>query len=147
MSQSDRIQYRKLANQLKIAKFNPVFDSGDYTRFKTFNTVNHVKNVHLDQNDLVLSDPKILNYYDVPLNNVLNQDGDITCPSYLCEEYTEWPNRVPLAEIYSTPIPQNYFYWENFNVCFGDLQGNNFYGSNRRINGCDIRLVVRSKNY
>ena len=76
----------------------------------------------------------------------MDGSGNATCPNYLCKNYNYWPNRVPLAEIYSTPIPQNYFYWENFNVCYGDLQGNDYYGSNRRINGCDVRLVVRSKN-
>ena len=49
MSQSDRIQYRKLATQLKISKFNPVFDSGNYTNFKSFGLVNNLK----EQVDLI----------------------------------------------------------------------------------------------
>jgi hypothetical protein len=66
MSQSDRIQYRKLAVQLKIAKFNPVFDSGDYTKFMSFDLANSLKNTNVNSNDLVESDPKILDYYSIP---------------------------------------------------------------------------------
>lgn len=145
MSQSDRIQYRKLATQLQIAKFNPVFDSSNYTNFKSFGLVNNLKNTKIDQNELVIDNPNTLYYYDVALNNVLDISGNTTCENYLCKNYNYWPNRVPLAKIYSSPSPQNYFYWENFNVCYGDLQGNDSYGKSR-INGCDVRLVVRTKD-
>jgi hypothetical protein len=146
MSQSDRIQYRKLAVQLKIAEFKPVFDSGDYTSFRSFNLVNNVKNKNINSNDLVESDSKILDYYGAPLNNVFDASGNTTCPSYLCKPYKYWPNRVNLAGIYSSPAPQNYFYWENFNVCFGDVQGTIQKKSYNPVNGCDIRQVVRTKD-
>lgn len=146
MSQSDRIQYRKLAVQLKIAKFNPVFDSGDYTKFISFDLANSLKNTNVNSNDLVESDPKILDYYGVPMNNVFNNSGDTTCPSYLCRSYNNWPNRVNLGAIYAAPRPQNYFYWENFNVCFGDVQGTVQKKSYNPSNGCDIRKVTRTKN-
>jgi hypothetical protein len=146
MSQSDRIQYRKLAVQLKIAEFKPVFDSGNYTNFRSFNLVNNVKNKNINSNDLVESDSKLLDYYGVPLNNVFDASGNTTCPSYLCKPYNYWPNRVNLAGIYSSPAPQNYFYWENFNVCFGDVQGTIQKKSYNPVNGCDIRQVVRTKD-
>lgn len=146
MSQSDRIQYRKLAVQLKIAKFNPVFDSGDYTKFMSFDLANSLKNTNINSNDLVESDPKLLDYYGVPMNNVFDNSGNTTCPSYLCKKYNYWPNRMNLAGIYSSPKPQNYFYWENFNVCYGDIQGTIQKKSYNPVNGCDIRQVVRTKD-
>ena len=146
MSQSDRVQYRKLAEQLKIAKFNPVFDSGDYTSFKSFGLVNNQKKIVLNSNDLVEYDPKILEYYSVPLNNVYDSSGNISCPNYLCKNYQQWPNRVPLAGIYSSPAPQNYFYWEKFNVCIGDIQGTIKKYSYNNPSGCEVRQVTRTKD-
>lgn len=149
MSQSDRVNYRKLAVQLKIAKFNPVFDSGDYTSFKSFDFINGVKNTNINSNDLVESDPKILDYYGSPLNNVFDASGNTTCPSYLCKEYNFWPNRVNLGAIYAAPRPQNYFYYENFNIMYGTITNKNNTindSSYSPIFGCGVRQVVRTKD-
>jgi len=146
MSQSDLVQYRKLSQQLKIAKFNPVFDSGNYTNLKSFDLVNNLKNININPNDLVESDTKILDYYGVPINNVYDISGNTSCPSYLCKSYKYWPNRKNLGGIYASPRPQNYFYWENFNVCFGDVQGTVQKKSYNSVNGCDIRQVIRTKD-
>lgn len=156
MSESDRIRNKRIATELKIKKFNPVFNSGDYTEFKSFHLVNTVKNTNLEVDDLDKSNPKVLDYFDVKFNNKLDASGNTTCPNYLCKPYTMWPNRVPLGAIYSSPHPQSYFYWENFLVCFGSLQGSSITSlpNNRNaqktgtiIEICDVQKIIRTYQY
>ena len=156
MSESDRIRYKRIATELKAASFNPVFDSGDYTEYKSFNLVNAVKNTNLEVDDLDKTNIRILNYFDVKKNNVFDASGNTTCPNYLCGEYNTWPNRVPLGGIYSQPHPQNYFYWENFTVCFGSIQGASITSlpnnRNARKTGtvieiCDTQKIIKTYQY
>lgn len=153
MSESDRIRNKRIATELKIQKFNPVFDSGDYTEFKSFSLINNTKNTHLEVDDLDSSNLKILNYFDVKKNNVLDASGNSHCQNYLCEPYNMWPNRVPLGDIYSDPAPKKYFYWDSFLVCFGSLQGSlitslphnrNATTTDNEIKICNTQLMVSS---
>jgi hypothetical protein len=159
MSESDRIRNKRIATELKIASFNPVFDSGEYTEFKSFNLVNAVKNTNLEVDDLDKSNKQILDYFDVKMNNVFDVNGNTTCPNKLCGPYTQWPNRIPLGGIYSQPHPQTYFYWENFTVCFGSIQGASITSlpNNRnarksenditRIEICDVQKIIKTYHY
>jgi hypothetical protein len=156
MSESDRIRYKRIATELKAASFNPVFDSGDYTEFKSFNLVNAVKNTNLEVDDLDKSNKRVLNYFDVKMNNVLDASGNTICPNYLCNPYSMWPNRVPLGGIYSRPQPQTYFYWDNFTVCFGSIQGASITSlpnnRNARKTGtiieiCDTQKIIKTYQY
>jgi hypothetical protein len=156
MSESDRIRYKRIAVELKNREFNPVFDSGDYTGFKSFNLVNATKNTNVEVDDLDSSNVQILEYFDVKKNNVRDVNGNTTCPNYLCKPYNMWPNRVPLGTIYSAPHPQSYFYWENFLVCFGSLQGANITSlpNNRNakksgtyIEICDVQKIIKTYEY
>jgi hypothetical protein len=156
MSESDRIRHKRIATELKIQKFNPVFDSGDYTGYKSFDLVNNMKNTTFEADDLDKSNIQLLDYLDVKKNNVRNQNGTTTCPNFLCQPYNMWPNRVPLGSIYSSPHPQSYFYWENFLVCFGSLQGANITGlpNNRNahktgdiIEICDVQRMIKAYHY
>lgn len=156
MSESDRIRYKRIANELKIKKFNPVFDSGSYTEYQSFNLVNATKNTKVDVDNLDASNLKLLDYYDVKMNNVLDGSGNTTCPNFLCKPYTMWTNRKPLGAIYSAPRPQSYFYWENFLVCFGSLQGASITSlpNNRNaqktgtiIEICDVQKIIKTYQY
>ena len=156
MSESDRIRHKRIATELKIAYFNPVFASGEYTEFKSFNLVNSVKNTNLEVDDLDKSNKQILDYFDVKMNNVLDADGNTTCPNFLCGPYDTWPNRIPLGGIYSRPQPQSYFYWEDFKVCFGSIQGASITSlpNNRNaqkvgtiIEICDTQKMIRTYEY
>ena len=156
MSESDRIRNKRIATELKIASFNPVFESGEYTGFKSFNLVNSVKNTNLEVDDLDKSNKRVLDYFDVKLNNVLDASGNTTCPKKLCGPYNTWPNRVSLGEIYSNPQPHSYFYCENFIVCFGSMQGASITSlpNNRNaqkvgdiIQICDTQKTIKSYHY
>lgn len=156
MSQSDRIKYKRLSTVLADRNFNPVFDSGAYTNYKTFGLVNGINQNKFNPNDLDESKASVLDYFDVKLNNVMNNNGTTKCPKYLCGKYNTWPNRVPLASIYSNPRPQSYFYWENFMVCFGSIQGASITNlpNNRNakktgslIEICDTQRMVRTYEY
>ena len=156
MSESDRIRHKRMATELKIRKFNPVFNAGDYTEFKSFDLVNAMQNTGFESDDLEKSDVKILDYFDVKMNNVRDASGNTTCPSFLCKPYRMWPNRVPLGAIYAAPRPQSYFYWENFLVCFGSLQGASITNlpNNRNaqktgtvIEICDVQKIIKTYQY
>ena len=156
MSQSDRIKFKRLSTVLADRHFNPVFNSGEYTNYKTFGLVNGMDADKFNPNNLDESKTNILEYFDTKLNNVLQDDGTTNCPSYLCDEYDTWPNRVPLAPIYANPHPQSYFYWENFMVCFGSIQGANITNlpNNRNakktgtlIEICDTQRMIRTYEY
>lgn len=156
MSESDRIRHKRIATELKIKKFNPVFDAGDYTEYKSFDLVNAMKNTSIETDDLDKSNVQILDYFDVKKNNVRDASGNTTCQNFLCEPYTMWPNRVPLGAIYAAPHPQSYFYWENFLVCFGSLQGASITSlpNNRNaqktgtiIEICDVQKIIKTYQY
>ena len=156
MSESDRIRKKRITTELKIQKFNPVFNSGEYTEFQSFNLVNATKNTTFEADDLDKSNVKILDYFDVKMNNVRDANGNSLCPNYLCRPYNLWPNRRPLGAIYAAPRPQSYFYWENFLVCFGSLQGANITSlpNNRNaqktgtiIEICDVQKIIKTYQY
>ena len=156
MSESDRIRYKRIATELKTKKFNPVFDSGSYTGYQSFNLVNATKNTKVETNELDSSETQLLDYFDVKMNNVLDASGNTTCQNFLCKPYTMWPNRVPLGSIYAAPHPQSYFYWENFLVCFGSLQGASITSlpNNRNaqktgtiIEICDVQKIIKTYQY
>lgn len=156
MSESDRIRHKRMATELKIQKFSPVFNAGDYTEFKSFDLVNAMQNTGFESDDLEKSDVQILDYFDVKMNNVRDASGNTTCPTFLCKPYNMWPNRVPLGTIYASPRPQSYFYWENFLVCFGSLQGASITSlpNNRNaqktgtvIEICDVQKIIKTYQY
>ena len=157
--ESDRIQFDRISREiLDVANMNPVLDAGSLTEYRSFEYLNtpSTKNTIFDPNDLNKTTTGILEINKVVHNNVLNPNGTTKCPTVFCNpQYSNgvsWPNRVPLAGIYSNPSPQQYFYWDNFIICFGSIQGQRISSlpNNRNmlkdgVQMCDYEKVVRAK--
>jgi hypothetical protein len=97
MSQSDYIEYKKRANELKNQKqLSPVLSSDDYTAFKQFANENNVFNKSQTYNLLIPTNSQM----------VFNMDCSNSeyCSTFLIDANTQTrPNRVTLGAIYSDP--------------------------------------------
>lgn len=93
MSQSDYIQYKKVANELRINgttdtlyPVDPIFTSKDYTDFKSYALETTVSNTKINYNQLIPSGKKI----------IFNMEKNTTnCPTFpLCRNTNTRSNRV-----------------------------------------------------
>ena len=97
MSQSDYIKFKKTSNSLKTQKFPPVFSSGRYSSFKTFNLENTIQNSKLTFNLLKPASKQIVFGME---KNVVN------CPTFpLCTNTNLRTNRVALSGSQISPRP------------------------------------------
>jgi len=99
MSQSDYIQYKRNATELKEQrKMQPVLDALDYTEFKQFSLQNTVLNTKPRYNELIPTNTKII----FGMENAKTA----TCTPFLVDHGTQSrPNRVKLGGAYSNPTP------------------------------------------
>jgi hypothetical protein len=96
MSQSDYIQYKKVANELRINEtadsvypVDPVFNSRDYTDFKSYALETTVSNTKLNYNQLIPTGKKIIFNMEKNTSN---------CPTFpLCTNTNTRSNRVILG--------------------------------------------------
>ena len=93
MSQSDYIQYKKVANELRINgttdtlyPVDPIFTSKDYTDFKSYALETTISNTKINYNQLIPSEKKI----------IFNMEKNTTnCPTFpLCRNTNTRSNRV-----------------------------------------------------
>ena len=94
MSQSDYIQRKKIANELKYqSKFTPVLSTKDYIEFKQFTIANTILNTSSRQNQLVPSDTQIV--FNTEFPNAPN------CSTFiLCSNTQNRPFRVSMSDVY-----------------------------------------------
>jgi len=99
MSQSDYIQYKRNAVELKYqTKLQPVLDALDYTEFKQFALQNAVLNTRPRYNELIPTNTKII----FGMENAKTA----ACTRFLIDSGTQSrPNRVKLRSAYSNPTP------------------------------------------
>ena len=96
MSQSDYIQYKKVANELRINgtsdsryPVDPVFSAKDYTDFKGYSLETTISNSKINYNQLIPSGKKII--YNMEKNTA-------NCPTFtLCTGTNARNNRVALG--------------------------------------------------
>ena len=97
MSQSDYIEYKKRATELKEQKkLQPVLSEDDYCAFKQFSLENTVLNTSPTYNELVPTNTKII--FDTARSNTA------TCSQFICGNGTQArPNRVPMGQAHFEP--------------------------------------------
>ena len=97
MSQSDYIEYKKRAIELKEQKkLKPVLSEDDYCAFKQFSLENTVTNTKQTSNLLIPPNTKIL--FDSAHSNT----G--TCATFICGQGTQArPNRINLGQAHIQP--------------------------------------------
>jgi len=100
MSQSDYLRYKKLSNTLKIdsARAYPVLNSDNYVKYKQYSLENTITNTKPTYNKLCPSGKKVIFDMEKKIDS---------CPSFLvCANTQSRPNRIPMMDSYSKPIPQ-----------------------------------------
>ena len=97
MSQSDYIEYKKRAIELKQQKkLSPVLSADDYTAFKQFANENNVFNKSQTYNTLIPANSQMV--FNIDCSN-----SDY-CSTFLIDSHTQRrDNRVALGHIYSDP--------------------------------------------
>jgi hypothetical protein len=92
MSQSDYLQHKKIATQLKLdnQRFNPVLESEQYTQMKQFQLENTITSTNKNWNRLALANKQQVFSMDLNVSN---------CTQFiLCQNTDQRPHRVPLIE-------------------------------------------------
>lgn len=88
MSQSDYIELKKIATELKINKFSPIFGSQEYTDFTKYSLENNVTNTKITYNRLIPTNTQVI--FSMERNNQ-------NCPIFIdCNNTNTRTNRRPL---------------------------------------------------
>jgi hypothetical protein len=88
MSQSDYIELKKIATELKINKFSPIFGSQEYTDFTKYSLENNVSNTKTTYNRLIPASTQVI--FSMERNNQ-------NCPTFInCNNTNTRTNRRPL---------------------------------------------------
>lgn len=98
MSQSDYIEYKKRATELKEqTKLPPILSGDDYCAFKQFSLENTVINTKQTNNQLIPPNTKII--FDSPIFKL-----DCSGSKFICGQGTQArPNRQQLSQVYIEP--------------------------------------------
>ena len=101
MSQSDYIEYKKRAIELKRQQdLPPVLTQDDYIAFKQFSLENMIVSTNQTNNELLPAGTKII--FDLTRSNTTS------CATFLCDPATRI-NRVPMRQVYFEPVqPRKY---------------------------------------
>lgn len=97
MSQSDYLKYKRVSNELRINKLDPIFNQKDLLSYKEFSLENTIENTKITYNQLVLPDKK----------KIFNMEKNVLlCPIFnTCNNTNTRSNRKLLLVSQITPKP------------------------------------------